>query len=169
MSLRGAGQPPRDVAIRFSLQWDRTKSNTLGEYKSGCEFARSRASLPSFPAGKRIAAPVCALVRNDIQKADALLRLQGCFPALLRQCSLAHADTRQVSACHCEERSDAAIRSPCSGAEREAILWANTEKLQICPGDTFLQTLTPARLQHVIARSEATWQSVTPAAAQNKT
>ena len=31
-----------------------------------------------------------------------------------------------------------------------------------------LQTLTPARLQHVIARSEATWQSASPAAAQTE-
>ena len=27
-------------------------------------------------------------------------------------CALAHADTLQVSACHCEERSDVAIRIP---------------------------------------------------------
>src|SRR5699024_1731484 len=40
--------------------------------------------------------------------------------------------------------------------------------LRICPGDAFLQTLTPARLQHVIARSEATWQSVLLAAAHNE-
>ena len=73
MSLRGAkrrGNP-------FSLQWGRTKSNTLGEYARRNEFALSPTSLPGFPAGTRIATPVCALVRNDMQKAGALLRLQG--------------------------------------------------------------------------------------------
>ena len=63
------------MAIRFSLQWDRTKSNTLGEYERGCGFALSPTSLPGISAGKRIAAPVCALVRNDMQKEEALLRL----------------------------------------------------------------------------------------------
>ena len=37
-------------------------------------------------------------------------------------CVLAHADTCHVSACHCEERSDVAIRSPCSSTKRKAIL-----------------------------------------------
>ena len=65
-----------------------------------------------------------------------------------RHCVFAHAGTRQViayhcvlapahicppSACHCEERSDVAIRSPCSGAEREAILWANTKSITNLP------------------------------------
>ena len=36
--------------------------------KSVYEFARSSASLSSFSAGMRIAAPVCALVRNDMLK-----------------------------------------------------------------------------------------------------
>ena len=43
--------------------------------KSVYEFARSSASLSSFTAGMRIAAPVCALVRNDMQKTEARLRL----------------------------------------------------------------------------------------------
>ena len=37
-------------------------------------------------------------------------------------CVLAHADTCHVSACHCEERSDVAIRTPCSSTKRKAIL-----------------------------------------------
>ena len=41
---------------------------------------------------------------------------------------LANADTQQISACHCEERSDVAIRSPCSTASQKAVLWANTKK-----------------------------------------
>ena len=40
-------------------------------------FARSGAKLSSFTAGMRIATPVCALVRNDMQKAEACQRVQG--------------------------------------------------------------------------------------------
>ena len=43
--------------------------------KSVYEFARSSASLSSFTAGTRIATPVCALVRNDMQKEG---RVRGC-------------------------------------------------------------------------------------------
>ena len=46
---------------------------------------------------------------------------------------LATADARQISACHCEERSDAAIRSPAVGQNRKAILWANTESVTNLP------------------------------------
>ena len=35
---------------------------------------------------------------------------------------LANADTQQISACHCEERSDVAIRSPCSTTSQKAVL-----------------------------------------------
>ena len=123
-----------------------TESSTLGESEKCYEFALRITNLQSFSAGKRIATPVCALVRNDMQKEgrvrgcknvarndmlkeEACQRLQGrlarwnakdggapaytrTFPAVLRQCPLANADTRQISACHCEERSDVAIRSP---------------------------------------------------------
>ena len=41
---------------------------------------------------------------------------------------LANADTQQISACHCEERSDGTIRSPCSTTSQKAVLWANTKK-----------------------------------------
>ena len=71
LSLRGAkrrGNP-------YSLQWGRTRSNTLGEYEKHCEFALSTTDLPGIAAGMRIATPVCALVRNDMQKEEALLRL----------------------------------------------------------------------------------------------
>ena len=164
---------------------------------------KAHLSLP-FPAGMRIATPVCALVRNDMQKTGTRQRVQGggtrgkvrrrwqfclvqrpclcghaaCFCMSLRgaqrrgnpfslqhsiaesstlgeyekmlqirprQHILAHAGTRQVSACrcelrscncrngfpsacHCEERSDVAIRSPCSTASQKAVLWANTKK-----------------------------------------
>ena len=46
------------------------KSNTLGESETHYEFARAAANLLGIPAGMRIATPVCALVRNDMQKTD---------------------------------------------------------------------------------------------------
>ncbi len=64
------------MAIRFSLQWDRTKSNTLGEYARRNEFALSPTGLQRFSAGKRIATPVCALARNDMQKTETCQRVQ---------------------------------------------------------------------------------------------
>ena len=57
-------------------------------------------------------------------------RFSGSMPAVPGN----YADTRQISACHCEERSDVAIRTPCGSAKQEAILRANTEKcIRICP------------------------------------
>ena len=70
------------------------------------------------------------------------------FVPVVRPCS---ANTRKVIACHCEERSDGTIRIP----RRER------GTLHPCPG-----VRTPTR--PVIARSEATWQSVSPAAAHNE-
>ena len=43
----------------------------------GCGFALSVAFRYVLPQEKRIATPVCALVRNDMQKTGALLRVQG--------------------------------------------------------------------------------------------
>ena len=107
LSLRGAkrrGNP-------FSLRQYKTKRNTFGEYVRRYEFAQGSANLPGFPAGKtdcrrcahwcamtnsagvraprhgcnvppfrqgtRIATPVCALARNDMQKLARCQRLQG--------------------------------------------------------------------------------------------
>ena len=81
------------MAIRFSLRWSMTESSTLGEYAKRHEFARGSANLPGFSAGTRIATPVCALVRNDMQRAGRCARVQGRFPAVHRQCTLANADT----------------------------------------------------------------------------
>ena len=44
------------------------ENNTLGKYVRRNEFARTAANLPGISAGTRIATPVCALVRNDMQK-----------------------------------------------------------------------------------------------------
>ena len=64
MSLRGAkrrGNP-------FSLRQRKAKRNYSRRIRRSCGFALSIANLLSFPAGTRIATPVCALVRNDMQK-----------------------------------------------------------------------------------------------------
>ena len=73
LSLRGAQR--RDNP--YSLRQHKTKSNTLGNSEKRHEFAQTAANLPGIPAGMRIAAPVCALVRNDMQKTETRLRLQG--------------------------------------------------------------------------------------------
>ncbi len=71
-----------DVAIRISLRQSITESSTSGEYVRRHEFAPTAAHLPGFSAGMRIATPVCALVRNDMLKTDAFLRVQERFPAV---------------------------------------------------------------------------------------
>ena len=100
--------------------------------KSVYEFARSSASLPSFTAGLRIATPVCALVRNDMLKTGRCQRLQGRFPAVHRQCPLATADAHLPSACHCEERSDVAIRIPAEEAKSKRHLGRIRRRLRAC-------------------------------------
>ena len=90
----------------------------MGEYEKHYEFARSGANLPGISAGTRIATPVCALVRNDMQKAGTCARVQG-------------RGARKV--CRRQGVSTGARTSPT-----------------------------------VIARSEATWQSVLLAVGQNE-
>ena len=51
---------------------------------------------------------------------------------------LANADTQQISACHCEERSDVAIRSPCSTASQKAVPQANTQPSTNSPKSAFI-------------------------------
>ena len=79
LSLRGAKR--RDNP--FSLRQRITKSNTLGEYESCCGFATTAANLSSISAGMRIATPVCALVRNDMQKTGTCSRVQGRPPIVI--------------------------------------------------------------------------------------
>ena len=129
MSLRGAkrrGNP-------YSLRQHKAKRNYSRRIRKSCGFALGIANLPSFSAGKRIAAPVCALVRNDMQKTETRLRVQRRFSGSTPAVPWFYADTRQVTACHCEERSDVAIRTPCSSTKRKAILWANTESVTDLP------------------------------------
>ena len=128
LSLRGAKRRGNPYSLRQGI----AESSTLGEYERGCGFARSRASLPGFSAGKRIATPVCALVRNDMLKTGRCQRLQG-----------------RLARGVCRRRWHV---SGCKDAFRQYT------------GSAPLQPLTRIFLQHVIARSEATWQSVLLAA-----
>ena len=71
--------------------------------------------LPTFPQ-------VCALVRNDMQKVVVWLRVQRRFSGSTPAVPWFYADTRQVSACHCEERSDVAIRISCGSTQQNATI-----------------------------------------------
>ena len=120
------------------LRQHKPKSNPLGEYEKHCEFALCTTVLPGISAGKRIAAPVCALARNDMQKTGSCQRLQGRFPAVPWQRPLANADTWQISACHCEERSDVAIRSPAAAQTEKQSFGRIRKALRICPNGSKL-------------------------------
>ena len=71
--------------------------------------------LPTFP-------PVCALVRNDMQKTGTYSRVQRRFSGSTPAVPWFYADTRQVSACHCEERSDGTIRISCGSTQQNATI-----------------------------------------------
>ncbi len=73
-----------DVIARSGATWQSvllrqgmTESSALGESEKCYEFALRIANLQRFSAGTRIAAPVCALVRNDMLKEEACARVQG--------------------------------------------------------------------------------------------
>ena len=68
MSLRGAKRRGNPHSLRQGI----AESSTLGEYERGCGFARSRASLPGFSAGKRIATPRRPKVRHAPRRQKAL-------------------------------------------------------------------------------------------------
>ena len=126
MSLRGAKR--RDNP--FSLRQRITKSNTLGKYGKCYEFAKTAASLPGPSAGTRIATPVCALVRND--RLGRCVRTRGqlqCTTFLPGDADCHRCDhwlAMTPPPCHCEERSDVAIRILCGRAQQKAVLWANS-------------------------------------------
>ncbi len=99
-----------DVAIRYSLRCNMTESSTLGECVSGYEFAQTAANLLSFSAGK-----------TDCR------RCAHWFAMTCRRKDVC-AGASTSPHCHCEERSDVAIRYSCGRAWRRAALRANTEK-----------------------------------------
>ena len=97
-----------------------------------------------FPAGPGIAPSRggCPAPRNDMLKTGRCARVQGRFPAAPRYC----ANRRQVFACHCKDA-----------------LGQKRGTFHPC-----LEVRKPTRFMDVIARSEATRQSVLFAAAQNE-
>ena len=142
MSLRGAqrrGNP-------FSLQYNITESSTLGEYEKCYEFAQKRIyrclslrgrGLPhqcahwfAMTCKRRVRASECKAVGREGKCVDG-----GSFAWYN---VLAYADTPHVSACHCEERSDVAIRSPCSTASQKAVPQANTQPSTNSPKSAFI-------------------------------
>ena len=148
LSLRGAkrrGNP-------YSLQQHKTKSNSSRQIRRSCEFALCTTVLPGISAGMRIAAPVCALVRNDMQKAVACQRLQG----------VVRNDMLKTDTCQRLQGRGAQGARKHAGCQRLQGRFPAVHRQ--CPGIV----RTGGKFLHVIARSGATWQSVTPAAAQNE-
>ena len=112
--------PPPTVIARSGATWQSAslrqhamKSNTLGESEKHYEFALRIANLQSFSAGTRIAAPVCALVRNDNRGAWVRIRPRQCQLARLlcgenglpHQCAHWFAMTcrRRAGVCGCKD------------------------------------------------------------------
>ncbi len=65
-------------------------------------------------------------------------------------------------------RRGVAICIPAVTQDNEQYFRQIRNRLRICPGRTLLQTLTPYKFLHVIARSEATGQSVLPAVGHDR-
>ena len=86
MSLRGAGQPPRDVAIRFLCSSTKRKQH-FGQIRRPLRIRLKCYFLPAFSAGRGL--PRRFAPRND----------RGRY-------ALVSADTLPPSACHCEERGN---------------------------------------------------------------
>ena len=104
VSLGGCGLPRRGAAAPLLAMTCRRRTGVRGykdvlpsEFVGGCGLA---------PAGH-----TCK--RRPAQVLDC-------------HCALAHADTRHVSACHCEERSDVAIRVPAEILGKQVLLRANS-------------------------------------------
>ena len=133
MSLRGAKRRDNPHPLRQYI----TKGNTLGEYERCCGFAPKAANLSSISAGTRIATPVCALVRND--RLGRCVRTRGqlqCTTFLPGDADCHRCDhwlAMTPPPCHCEERSDVAIRILCGRAQQKAVLWANSSGVTNLP------------------------------------
>ncbi len=119
---RVQGRPPIVIARSeatgqsVTLRQDMAKGNTLGEYERCCGFAQSIANLLAFPAGTRIAAPVCALVRNDMQKTGTCSRVQGRPPIVI-----ARSEATGQSA------------SPAGKPDKLAAVWVNSLDIAYSP------------------------------------
>ena len=123
----------------------------LRQIRRSCEFALSAAYCSVLLQGERIATPVCALVRNDMQKTDGLQRLQG----------VVRNDMQKAVACQRLQGCGAQGAQKHAGCQRLQGRFPAVHRQ--CPGIV----RTGGKFLHVIARSEATWQSV--ALRQHKT
>ena len=158
LSLRGAkrrGNP-------HLLRQHKTMRKYLRQIRRSCEFALSAAYCSVLLQGERIAAPVCALVRNDTSP-PVIARSEATWQSVfLRRHKTMRKYLRQIRR-SCEFALSAAYCSVLLQGERIATpvcaLVRNdmqkTDGLQRLQGVVRNDTSPP-----VIARSEATWQSV---------
>ena len=73
MSLRGAKRRGNPHPLRQYM----AESSTLGEYAATTNLPEVVPSCQVSLRGKRIAAPVCALARNDMQKEGRVRECKG--------------------------------------------------------------------------------------------
>ena len=141
---------------RKAILWANTESVTnLPKQQPTCPVSLRRRGLPHqcahwFAMTCRNLPGVCGcknVVHNDMLKTGTRLRMHG------------RGARWHLPHCHCEERSDVAIRSPAVGQNRKAILWANTESVTDFPWESVVAHADSYMFLHVIARSEATGQS----------
>ena len=110
---------------------------------------------------------MCALVRNDMLKAGALLLDKTVF----RQHTASVLALCGQAASYCMSLRGAKRRDnplSCGRTKRKAILWANTESVTDFPWESVVAHADSYMFLHVIARSGATWQSASPAVAQSR-
>ena len=135
LSLRGAkrrGNP-------YSLRQYMAESSTLGEYAATTNLPEVVPSCQVSLRGKRIAAPVCALVRNDMQKEG---RVRGCK------------DVSPLSLRGAERRDNP---FSCGSAERNAVLFGKFGKAADSPKVQLIcyVSLRGRGLPHLVAPKSA--------------
>ena len=132
----------RSEATRQSvlLRQHKTKSNTLGKYGKAANLPRE--SVVAVADTPHVSACHCEPVRTLVWQ-SVLLRQRktksntlgkyGKAANLPRESVVADADTPHVSACHCEERSDVAIRTPAAAQTEKQSFGRIRKALRICP------------------------------------
>ena len=182
---------------------------------AGVRAPRHGCNVPPFRQGTRIATPVCALARNDMQKLARCQRLQGRYslPPVIarseatwqsvllaavqnekeyfwrirkalrirpRQCQLARLPCGETDCRRCAHwcamTNSAGVRAPRHGCNVPPFRQGTRIATPVCAlARNDMQKLARCQrlqgrysLPPVIARSEATWQSVLLAAVQNE-
>ena len=129
------------MAIRSPCSTTERKAAFPGEYVEAANSPKVLATCRVSLRGKRIAAPVCALVRNDMQKER---RVRGCKYVVC-------GDIQKTGMCQrVQERLVRKVRGNMPGVSGGKALGRD-------------DTSPP-----VIARSEATWQSASPAVGRDR-